>query len=57
MVGAQGSPALPPRGADADVLQLSCSHSQTSGNASQGATISLTFLSKRFFRVLVLLRT
>jgi hypothetical protein len=50
MVGASGSKALaPPREPAIDVLQLGRSHSQTSGNASQGTTMSSTFLSKSFF--------
>jgi hypothetical protein len=58
MVGAHGSPALaPPRGPTANILQLSGSHSQTSGNASQGPTMSRTFLNKKKFRILTLLRT
>jgi hypothetical protein len=48
MVGALGSPTLPPRGPVADVLHLSGSRSQISGNASQWATMSRTFLSKSF---------
>jgi hypothetical protein len=60
MVVAPRSPALPIRGPTvdvlqlsgtmgptADVLQLSGNRSQTSGNASQGATMSRTFLSKK----------
>jgi hypothetical protein len=35
-----------------DVLQLGGSRFQTSGNTSQGATMSSTFLSKSFFRSL-----
>jgi hypothetical protein len=57
MAGGLGSSALPPRGAAADVMQLSDSHFQTSGNASQGATMSSMFLSKSFFWILALLRT
>jgi hypothetical protein len=37
MVDAPESLALPPRGLAADVLQISGSRSQNSGNASQGA--------------------
>jgi hypothetical protein len=48
MVDALGSPTLPPRGPVADVLHLSGSRSQISGNASQWATMSRTFLSKSF---------
>jgi hypothetical protein len=56
MVDAPGSPTPPPKGPTADILQLSGSHSQTSGNASQGATMSRMFLSKKN-RVIALLRT
>jgi hypothetical protein len=49
MVGALGSIASTPlREPTVDVLQLGGSRSQTSGNASQGATMSSTFLSKSF---------
>jgi hypothetical protein len=37
------------QGPTANVLQLSGSRSQTSGNASQEATMSKTFLCKSFF--------
>jgi hypothetical protein len=56
VVGAPGSPTPPPRRSTVDVLQLSGSHSQTFSNASQGATMSKMFLSKKI-QVLVLLRT
>jgi hypothetical protein len=46
--GAPGSPALSPKGPATNVLQLTGSRSQTSGNASHGATMSRTFLSKKF---------
>jgi hypothetical protein len=50
IVDAPGSIATtPPREPAIDVLQLCGSRSQTSGNASQGATMSSTFLSKSFF--------
>jgi hypothetical protein len=50
MVGAPGSIDLAPHSEPAvDVLQLGGSHSQTTGNASKGATMSSTFLSQRFF--------
>jgi hypothetical protein len=50
MVGAPGSIApAPPRELIIDVLQLGDSRSQTFGNASQGATMSNTFLSKTFW--------
>jgi hypothetical protein len=39
MVGAPGPPALPPKGAAINILQLSGSGSQTSDNTSQGATL------------------
>jgi hypothetical protein len=48
MVGAPGSQVLAPRGPTANVLQLSGSCSETSGNASQGAIMSRMFLSKVF---------
>jgi hypothetical protein len=50
MVSATGStaPTLPTEPI-VDVRQLGGSHSQTSGNASYGATMSNTFLSKSFF--------
>jgi hypothetical protein len=49
MVGAVKSIApAPPREPNVDVLQLGDSHSQTSANASEGATMSSTFLSKSF---------
>jgi hypothetical protein len=47
MVGGPGSPAPPPKGATADVLQLSGSQSHTSSNTTQGATMTRTFLSKK----------
>jgi hypothetical protein len=57
MVDTPGSAALAHlREPTVDVLQLCGSRSQTSGNASQEATMSCTFLSKSFF-VLALLRT
>jgi hypothetical protein len=45
MVGGPGSsaPAPLPRGVAVDLLQLSSSHFQTSGNASQGAIMSRMF--------------
>jgi hypothetical protein len=49
MVGATGSLTLPPKGPAVDVLQLSGSRSQTTGNTSQGVTMSRTFLSKKKF--------
>jgi hypothetical protein len=45
-VDAPESLTPPPRGATIDVLRLSGSRSQTYGNASQGATMSRTFLKK-----------
>jgi hypothetical protein len=39
MVGAPRSLASPSRGTTVDVLQISGSRSQTSGNASQGSTM------------------
>jgi hypothetical protein len=47
MVDAPGSLTLPPKGPAVDVLHLSGSHSHTYGNASQGATMSRTFLGKK----------
>jgi hypothetical protein len=51
MVGAPRSPTPLPRGSAIDVLQLSYSRSQTSENASLGATMSRMFFSN-FFRSL-----
>jgi hypothetical protein len=49
MVGAPRYTALtPPREPVIDILQLGGSHSQNSDNASQGATMSIMFLSKIF---------
>jgi hypothetical protein len=49
MVDAPGSIApAPPRKPIIDILQLGSSRSQTSGNASQGGTMSITLLSKSF---------
>jgi hypothetical protein len=48
MVGAPRSLAPSPRGSTTGVLQLSDSCSQTSCNASHGATTSRMFLSKFF---------
>jgi hypothetical protein len=53
MVGALGSTAPAPlREPAVVVLQLRGSRSQTFGNAFQGATMSIMFLSKSFFRSL-----
>jgi hypothetical protein len=54
-VGAPRSQASPPKEPAIDVLQLSGSHFQTSGNASQGATMvrntaMMHAMSMTFFR-------
>jgi hypothetical protein len=55
-MGAPRSLAPPPRGPAADLLQLSGSHSQTSGHASQGSLYETDDFSLKFFWVLTLLR-
>jgi hypothetical protein len=57
MVGAPGSLSLPPRGATADVLQLSGSRSQTFWQCLPGGHYEQDIFSVKIFQVLVLLRT